>query len=613
MSSKRKAYYYYYYLIGLFFFINSPSFSQNQKIADSLAIIYENNDLVGIEKLELFRELAFNEVNDLELSLKYAEDLISHSINEGNNRFLFHGHLQKGNIHKLQGNLEMALGAFFKSGEAAIIEKYISGEGSAYISIADVYSEMGNSDNAETYYNKGIQILRRTEDYVSLANALLNAGDEAFNNNDYSKALNYFKESGILYKKENYLTGTAYNKGNIGMVYAEQGKDELAEANINEAIKILEKQEDYYPISVYLTYMSDIYLRKKEYTKALGYAKRSLELATHYGLKDQISESNLKLSELYEEMGDLPTSYKYYKEHIIYRDSVINLKNVQEAADTRTNFEVSQKQIEVDLLDQRRKNQQLIAIAIASTLFLLAFGLYRRNKFVNKTKKIIETERDRSDTLLLNILPEETANELKETGAVKAKKYDAATVLFTDFIGFTSYSEKLSPEALVETVSFYFSKFDAIIEKHGLEKIKTIGDAYMCAGGLHDNTEDHASRMIKAAFEIADFVEETKKDKAASELAFDIRIGINTGPVVAGVVGTKKFAYDIWGDTVNVASRMESMSEPGKINISQSTYELIKDDVVCEYRGEIEAKNRGKVKMYFATAIKEQVAAMPSG
>ncbi|MGB5171974.1 MAG: adenylate/guanylate cyclase domain-containing protein [Eudoraea sp.] len=156
----------------------------------------------------------------------------------------------------------------------------------------------------------------------------------------------------------------------------------------------------------------------------------------------------------------------------------------------------------------------------------------------------------------------------------------------------------------VKTVDFYFSKFDAIIEKHGLEKIKTIGDAYMCAGGLHDNEKDHAQRMVLAALEISSFVEETKNDVAASELTFDIRIGINTGPVVAGVVGTKKFAYDIWGDTVNVAARMESMSEPGRINISENTYAMIKDVAECEYRGEIEAKNRGKLKMYFVQGMK---------
>ena len=591
--------------VGFICFQQLSSFAQDQSIADSLVMIYFEGNLQNIEKLKLLEKLSFNERKDLNLSLKYSEELITLSKLENNYEYLSRGYTQSGNTNRLLGNLENALDAFFKSTKAAIKAEDIKTEGVANMSIADVYSEMGNSDNAEIYYAKAIELLRKTDDTVSLATTLLNAGDEAFNTENYDLALQYFEESGILFKNANYLIGTAYNKGNIGMVYAEQGKDALAEANINEAIMILEELEDYSPIAEYLMYMSDIYLKKNDRSTALTYTQRSLGLAQKYRLKKQIAESNLQLAKLYEEAGDHKTAYKYFKDHIAYRDSVINLEKVEQMANQRTNFEVSQKQVELDLVDQRRKNQRNISVATAIATFLialLAFGLFRRYRFTQKTNKIIEEERNRSDTLLLNILPEETANELKETGAVKAKKYDAATVLFTDFKGFTSYSEKLSPESLVETVSFYFSKFDAIIEKHGLEKIKTIGDAYMCAGGLHDNTKDHAARMVKAAFEIADFVEETKKDATAIELTFDIRIGINTGPVVAGVVGTKKFAYDIWGDTVNVASRMESMSEPGKVNISENTYAYVKDIFTCEYRGEIDVKNRGKMKMYFVNA-----------
>lgn len=582
------------------------SFAQDQRISDSLKKIYLEDKLLGSEKLELLNNLSLNEITDLTLSLKYAEELIVLSNLENNYEYLSKGYVQKGNKNRLLGNLDIALGDYFKSLKAATKAEYHYSEGVAYMSIADVYSEMGNSNNAEIYYGKAIDLLRKTDDTVSLATTLLNAGDEAFNIKKYDTALQYFEESGLLFKKVNYLIGTAYNKGNIGMVYAEQGNNVLAEKNIDEAIVILEELEDYSPIAEYLTYMSDIYLKKDDWANALSYTKRSLNLAIKYGLKKQIGESNLQLAELYEQAGDHVNSYKYYKDHITYRDSVINLEKVQQIADLRTNHEVSQKQIEVDLLEQRRKNQRIVTIAIASALFLiglLAILLYRRNRFIRKTKQIIEEERDRSDKLLLNILPEETAEELKKNGSVKAKKYDSATILFTDFKGFTSYSEKLSPEALVETVGFYFSKFDAIIEKHGLEKIKTIGDAYMCAGGLNDDEKDHAYRMVLAALEIAAFVEETKNDVTASELTFDIRIGINTGPVVAGVVGTKKFAYDIWGDAVNVASRLESMSEPGKINISENTYALIKEEADCEYRGEIEVKNRGKLKMYFVNQL----------
>jgi class 3 adenylate cyclase len=357
--------------------------------------------------------------------------------------------------------------------------------------------------------------------------------------------------------------------------------------------------------------MSDIYRRKEDLGTAFTYAERSLELAHRSGLNSQIRDANMKMAELHEALNDSAAAYRYFKNHIIYRDSIRNLEVVERMADDRTNFEVSQKQMEVDLLEQKRQNQRLVIFAIAGALAsitILAFGLYRRYQFIQKTKKIIENERDRSDRLLLNILPEETAEELKEYGKVKAKQYDSVTVMFSDFKGFTSYSEKLSPDALVETIGFYFSKFDDIMETYGLEKIKTIGDAYMCAGGLRENDKDHAERVVKACKDIVDFMEVTRKDASASELNFDIRIGINTGPVVAGVVGTKKFAYDIWGDTVNVAARMESMSQPGKINISQSTYELLKDKWNCEYRGTFKVKNRGSMNMYF---VKEQAQSTP--
>ncbi|WP_246019996.1 adenylate/guanylate cyclase domain-containing protein [Muriicola soli] len=206
-------------------------------------------------------------------------------------------------------------------------------------------------------------------------------------------------------------------------------------------------------------------------------------------------------------------------------------------------------------------------------------------------------------------MPEETALELKEYGKVKARKYESVTVLFTDFKGFTSYSEDLSPEALVETIDFYFSKFDAIIENYGLEKIKTIGDSYMCVGGLHGEEKNHAVRMVSAALDIVAFVEETKNDIKATELSFDIRIGINSGPVVAGVVGTHKFAYDIWGDAVNVAARMESMSQAGKINISEMTYHLVKKEFICTPRGVIAIKNRGEMDMYFIEGRISEVTA----
>ena len=213
---------------------------------------------------------------------------------------------------------------------------------------------------------------------------------------------------------------------------------------------------------------------------------------------------------------------------------------------------------------------------------------------------ILNVELQRSDELLLNILPYETAQELKTNGKAVARFYPEVSVMFTDFKGFTQIAEKLSPEQLVQEIDEFFTAFDLIIDKHGIEKIKTIGDAYMAAGGLPAANDTHALDLVNAAVDIVQYMNEQKQIRtAAGRPIFDIRVGIHTGPVVAGIVGHKKFAYDIWGDAVNLASRMESSGEPGQINISQATYERISSTYSCVFRGEIEAKNKGKVGMYF--------------
>jgi class 3 adenylate cyclase len=212
--------------------------------------------------------------------------------------------------------------------------------------------------------------------------------------------------------------------------------------------------------------------------------------------------------------------------------------------------------------------------------------------------RAIAKEKKRSESLLLNILPAETAKELKLHGRVEAVKFDKVTVLFSDFVSFSRVAEAVEPVQLVRSIDYYFRAFDDITTRYGLEKIKTVGDAYMCACGLPTANPTHATNVIRAARDMIAFVE--KELHNTDDINhFEIRIGVHTGPVVAGIVGIKKWQYDIWGDTVNIASRMESNSEPGRVNISETTYQEIRDQFTCTYRGEIEVKNHGALKMYF--------------
>ncbi|GJM28611.1 MAG: hypothetical protein DHS20C17_12460 [Cyclobacteriaceae bacterium] len=581
--------------------------TQNKKQADSLIVELGNFGSEDTLRFQLLSRISFSHSNP-DSALYYADRLISEAAEADDPKWLHMGYFNQGSALRLLGNLEGASTAYFKSLEQAQLGNELHREGESFLALGDVYSISGAHTNSIRYYQQAIEIFREVADSINLATALLNAGDEYLNNENYDSALLYFEKSRILFDQLNYPSGKAYNFGNIGMVYARTGKNELAERNINEAIRILEELQDYYPISVYLTYMSDIYLEKGNNQTALDYALRSLELAQKYRLKEQISDGNLKLSQLYEKGGNLEESYKHYKNHIVYRDSVNNLQTVQQLADLRTDFEVSQKQIEVDLLEKesvisqlRVKRQRFIIYGTGFALAmvaLLAFGALHRYQYIKKTNRIISEEKNRSENLLLNILPEETAQELMKNGRVKAKKFESATVLFSDFKGFTKLAEQIEPEQLVRSIDFYFKAFDQITTKHGLEKIKTIGDSYMCAGGLPTENRTHARDVIRAGQEMIELV--NRVWSAEDDLHhFEIRIGVHTGPVIAGIVGIKKWQYDIWGDTVNIASRLESNSETGRINLSETTYNEIKDEFPCEYRGKIEVKNRGLLSMYF--------------
>lgn len=246
--------------------------------------------------------------------------------------------------------------------------------------------------------------------------------------------------------------------------------------------------------------------------------------------------------------------------------------------------------------------------SLNKTLFVRSI-LYaiERQQLKSQLKDAIEkaeAQRDVSDKLLLNILPEEIAQELKEKGEAQARDFESVSILFTDFKGFTQQSAKLSAKELVNEINHCFKAFDNITEKYGIEKIKTIGDAYMAAGGLPIPSADSAQNTIKAALEMQAFIMKRKAERDDSgKPAFQMRAGIHTGPIVAGIVGVKKFQYDIWGDSVNTASRMESAGEVGNVNISQATYRLVKNNPTFNFisRGKIEVKGKGEMEMYYAS------------
>lgn len=611
------------FLCMLLFLLTAKAIGQQQHVADSLRLIYSADTLQGVDKMELLRELAFNEIADPDLALEYAEELITLAKLESNDKYVYRGYLQKGNSQFTQDNLDVALEAYQSATEYARKADYKQGEGTSYMSMGFIYHKSGESDKAVEFFDKSLAIYREPEvlekpnGLVGLGSAIYNIGDFYLANNELSKASEYTEEAGEIFRRADFRTGLNYVLGNKGRIYAKMGQYQKAEEYLIEAIARLEEDKDYQAVVEYQISLSKIYRENGDNQKAHDLAKESLEHARRLGMKDQISKSSLLLFKIDEELNNFQEAVTHLKLHMQYKDSMdvetVDVARFQLEKTERENAELYAEKLKSELelanqeLTQKRQRGLLWAIgATALLLIFIAVGSYRRYRFIRNTNKIISDERDRSEGLLLNILPKQTALELKNLGRVKAQRFDEVSVLFTDFKGFTSHAESLDPEKLVKSIDYYFSHFDTIMDKYGLEKIKTVGDAYMCASGLPYPSEDHAIRIAEAALEILDFVEAAKKESSEDQVRFDVRIGINSGPVVAGVVGTKKFAYDIWGDTVNIASRMESAGDEGKINIAENTYELIKDHFECEPRGNIAVKNRGKLNMFYVLGKKHQ-------
>ncbi|MCO6489527.1 MAG: tetratricopeptide repeat protein [Phaeodactylibacter sp.] len=478
----------------------------------------------------------------------------------------------------------------------------------ALMNIGAVYfNKPSTHDKALDYYRQAVAISEETGDLDAIGTAAANLGEVYMARSDYPSALANFRKA--LDAMERTGGNASFVLTNIGKAYAAQGDLGQAIKFHKDAIQIAERKNARQQLAQALVGLADAYRHQGTTSLALENYRRAETIAREVGLNGELKDAYQGLARSYAELSDYNNAFKYQTLFGQIRDTLYNIESDKRMANIQFQFDLEKKEAEIELL---RKEQDLseaaiqranilrnFLFAVAAFLAIILAGIYYQYRYAQKSNKIISEERNRAEQILLNILPAETAEELKANGFVEAKRSDMVTVLFTDFKEFTKIAESNSPEHLVKSIDYYFTHFDEIITRNGLEKIKTIGDAYMCAGGLPAPNNSNPKDAVRAALEMADFVRSVRENRPEGILPFDIRLGINTGPVVAGVVGIKKFQYDIWGATVNLAARMESSSAPGRINISENTFELVKDEFECEYRGEIEAKNGDHFKMYF--------------
>lgn len=520
-----------------------------------------------------------------------------------------------GIVHSDLGNNIKALAYFEKSLK---LREEIGNKQQLYYtlnSLGDLYYEQGNTTKAIEYFEQCLAI-ERDLDLKDNSLSLNNIGKSYARQGDYDTALDYFLKS--LKKSEAYgdMRNQALTLGNIGNVLKNKGDILAPMEYFKKSLVIREKIGSQPLIAETLSDIGELYTAQKLYSKGITNCKRGYDISLEMGDITKQKTACKCLYDAYKALNNDNKALAYHEKMLVLNDSLKSeetSKNLQQMefaktilVDSIAKAETARK-IEMEHQEELRKNNQTrnISIGIGAFILFLTLLLYNRLKFVRRSKASLQVEKDRSENLLLNILPAEIAQELKESGKAKARDFDMVSILFTDFKSFTQNSSKLNAQELVAEINTCFEAFDGIMEKFGIEKIKTIGDAYMAAGGLPIYSEDSIKNTVLAGLEMQSFITARFANKTnENEIRFEMRLGIHTGPVVAGIVGVKKFQYDIWGNTVNIASRMESNSVVGKVNISQHTFDLIKDDpqFTFESRGKINVKGKGDMEMYFVSA-----------
>lgn len=517
-----------------------------------------------------------------------------------------------GNLELNQGRYSNALDFYQtanalaeKTGDKKNIARSLDGK-------ASIYEALGEDKKALELYQQSLATAKQINFKAWYPGITFSLGNLAYAKGKLDEAIEKYKEAITISDETGNLNNKASCYQQLASIYYDRKDTKQAMEYIEKAMDLFDQTGQASNYSRSRVLMSSILASEGEYKAAISLAKSSLE----EGKKTKETQLQQSAAEVlyyvYMRKGDKKEALDY---HILLHDlSEANhnedLAKKLAQIDLESNFakerEIAKAQeakheaemnAQIDRQNLIRKVSLVLIfmVSIIAGLAIFAFLQKRRDN------SMIAKEKQRTDGLLMNILPEEIVSELRSSGYAAGNQ---ATVLFADIrsIGGSAH-EKPSAAFMQAQLDYYFKTFDEIVAQHKIEKIKTIGDAYLCVGALEVKDRDNAINTLNAALEMQQFVDKARKSKGTDEVYVEISIGIHTGPLIAGIIGIRKFSYDVWGDTVNVAARMEQHGEEGKINISGSTFELIKDKFACQYNGKIEVKNKQQLDMYYVTGV----------
>jgi len=559
---------------------------------------------------------------DLEKAKAYLEEAYLNAIELADSVAISKVLVERAAVRQVVGDLQGALQDLYDALRIYDLIEDPDGAATVYNSIGALHHNAGNYKEAIELYGKSLAIRVRREQTNQIAILYGNLGSALEELGRPDSALIYHRLNLAYRKRMGGGEWVAICYANLGSCLARMGRTDSALYYLHNALATLGKGKNPMLKAQTLAMVGQVEVDARRLGQGRAHCEEGLRLAERLGYLSIQKMCQECLYRAFEAQGDAGRALTALQRMLVIQDSLLSRERAKGLMSVEMNY-AFERQLLADSL-QRLKVQQaadlkyqmritqewsqkrVFSVGVVFAL-LLAIGLWSRLDHMRRSRNQIDTERAKGERLLLNILPHSVAEELKASGHTVAKDVESVSILFTDFTDFAILSERMSAKELVALIDTYFRAFDRIARQFGLEKIKTIGDAYMCAGGLPESKPDSAVNTVRAALAMQRWVGERAAERSGSnQTYFNMRCGIHTGAVVAGVVGDSKFQYDVWGATVNTAARMESSGEVGRVNISHATYELVKEhqDLVFTPRGRISVKGMGELEMWFVEEVR---------